>query len=149
MVSTGTTRDRVWGSVITKCPKTQLDMTTDAGPPGAPLKASPPLSLNTQDDVPKHVSLVARTAAVVPSSIENSQLQLLRFLSDAPLKLRLKLLDPETLEDLYNEVVVECTKAKLLGKRDVASYRTNRIRELARHELDYRRTYSPTGENSI
>lgn len=45
------------------------------GLPGAPLKLSPPLLLNTLDDVLKHVSLVARTAVAVPSSIKRSQLR--------------------------------------------------------------------------
>ena len=69
--------------------------------------------------------------------------------TDAPLNLWLKRLDSETLEALYNKSVVGCTKAKLLGQRDENAYRANRIRELARRELEYRRTYSPTGENSI
>lgn len=68
---------------------------------------------------------------------------------DAPLKLWLKRLDSETLEVLHNKSVVECTKAKLLGQRDENAYRANQIREITRHELEYRRTHSPTGENSI
>lgn len=72
-----------------------------------------------------------------------------RLIGDAPLKLWLKQLDSETLEVLYNKSVVECTKAKLLGQRDENAYRANRVREIIRHELEYRRTYSPTGENSI
>ena len=73
-------------------------MTTDAGLLGAPLKASPPLSLNTLDDVLKHVSLAARTAVAVPSSTEKSQLRPPSLITDAPLKLWLKRLDSETLE---------------------------------------------------
>ena len=62
-------------------------MTTDAGLPVAPLKLSPPLLLNTLDDVLKHVSLGARTAVAVPSSIERSQLRPPSLIVDAPLKL--------------------------------------------------------------
>lgn len=124
-------------------------MTTDAGPLGAPLKASPPLLLNTLDDVLEHVSLVAHTAVAVPSSIERSQLRPPSLIGDAPLKLWLKQLDSETLEVLYNKSVVACTKAKLLGQRNETAYRANRIREITRRELEYRRTHSPTGENSI
>ena len=69
--------------------------------------------------------------------------------TDAPLKLWLKRLDSETLEALYDTFVVECTKAKLLGQRDEGAYRANRIRDLARREIDYRKTPSPAGENSI
>ena len=121
-------------------PKTQLDMTTDAGLPGAPLKASPPLWLNTLDDMRKHFSLAADTAVAVPSSIERSQLRPPSLITDAPLKLWLKQLDSETLEVLYNKSVVECTKAKLLGQRDENAYRANRIREATHRELEYRRT---------
>ena len=53
------------------------------GLPGAPLKLSPPLLLNTLDDVLKHVSLVARTAVAVPSSIERSQLRPPSLITDA------------------------------------------------------------------
>ena len=113
-------------------------MTTGAGLPGAPLKLSPPLLLNTLDDVLKHVSLVARTAVAVPSSIERSQLRPPSLITDAPLKLWLKQLDSETLEVLYNKSVVACTKAKLLGQLDEAAYRANRIREIAHRELEYR-----------
>ena len=114
-------------------------MTTNAGLPGAPLKASPPLWLNTLDDVRKHVSLAADTAAAVPSSTERSQLLSPSLITDTPLlELWLKRLDFETLEVLYNKYVVECTKAKLLGQRDENAYRANRIREIARRELDYR-----------
>ena len=101
--------------------KIQPDTTTSAGLPGAPLKLSPPLLLNTLDDVLKHVSLVARTAVAVPSSIERSQLRQPSLITDAPLKLWLKQLDSETLEVLYNKSVVACTKAK-------------------HRELEYRRT---------
>ena len=114
-------------------------MTTGAGLPGAPLKLSPPLLLNTLDDVLKHVSLVARTAVAVPSSIERSQLRPPSLITDAPLKLWLKQLDSETLEVLYNKSVVACTKAKLLGQRDETAYRSNRIREITYRELEYRR----------
>lgn len=127
-------------------PKTQLDMTTDAGLPGAPLKLSPPLWLNTLDDMRKHFSLVAHTAVAVPSSIERSQLRPPSLIGDAPLKLWLKQLDSETLEVLYNKSVVECTKAKLLGQRDENAYRANRIREATHRELEYRRTKPPDGE---
>ena len=102
-----------WGS---QWPKTQPDMTTDAGPLGAPLKASPPLSLRTLDDVLKHVSLAART---VPSSIEKSQLRSPSLITDAPLKLWLKRLDSKTLEVLYNTFVVECANL-LRGERSWA-----------------------------
>ena len=115
-------------------------MTTNAGPLGAPLKASPPLWLSTLDDMRKHFSLAADTAAAVPYSTERSQLQPPSSITDAPLKLWLKQLDSETLEVLHNKSVVECTKAKLLGQRDENAYRANRIRELARREIDYRRT---------
>lgn len=124
-------------------------MTADAGLPGAPLKLSQPLLLNTLDDVLEHVSLVARTAVAVPSSIERSQLQSPSLITDAPLKLWLKQLDSETLEVLYNKSVVACTKAKLLGQRNETAYRANQIREIAHHELEYRKTHSSTGENSI
>ena len=113
-------------------------MTTNAGLPCAPLKASPPFWLNTLDDMRKHVSLAASTAVAVPSSIGRSQLQPPSLITDTPLNLWLKRLDSETLEALYNKSVVECTKAKLLGQRDENAYRANRIRELARRELDYR-----------
>lgn len=109
------------------------------GQPGAPLKHSPLLWLNTLDDVLKHVSPAAHTAAVVPPSIERSQLRPPSLIADAPLKLWLKQLDSEALEVLYNKSVVACTKAKLLGQRDETAYRTNRIREIARSELECRR----------
>lgn len=121
-------------------------MTTDAGLPSAPLKLSQPLWLNTLDDMRKHFSLAADTAVAVPSSIERSQLRPLSSITDTPLKFWLKRLDSETLEALYNQYVVECTKAKLLGQRDENAYRANRIRELARREIDYRRTKPPDGE---
>ena len=124
-------------------------MTTGAGLPGVPLKLSPLFWLNTLDDVLKHVSLAADTAVAVPSSIERSQLRPPSLISDAPLKLWLKQLDSGTLEVLYNKYVVACTKAKLLGQRDENAYRANRIREITRRELEYRRTHSPAGENSI
>lgn len=110
------------------------------GQPGVQLKGSPPLLLNTLDDVLKHVSLAARTAVAVPSSIENSQLQPPSLIDDAPLKLWLKQLDSEILEVLYNKFVAECTKAKLLEQRNKAAYRANRMRELAYRELKYRKT---------
>ena len=75
---------RRWGS---QWPKTQPNMTIGAGLPGAPLKLSPPLLLNTLDDVFKHVSLVARTEVAMPSSIESSQLRPPSLITDAPLKL--------------------------------------------------------------
>lgn len=90
MADTGTTRDRVWGSVINE-----------------------------------------------------------RLITYTPLKLWLKRLDSETLEVLHNKSVVACTKAKLLGQRDENAYRANQIREATHRELEYRRTHSPTGENSI
>ena len=122
-------------------------MTIGAGLPGAPLKLSPPLLLNTLDDVLKHVSLVARTAVAVPSSIERSQLRPPSLITDAPLKLWLKQLDSETLEVLYNKSVVACTKAKLLGQRNEAAYRANRIREITHRELEYRRTQPPSAQS--
>ena len=118
--------------------------------PDIPLKLSPPLLLNTLDDVLKHISLVARTAVAVPSSIERSQLRPPSFKGASPIKLWLKQLDSETLEVLYNKSVVECTKAKLLGQRDENAYRANRIRELARREIDYRRTQpTPTQDSAL
>ena len=101
-------------------------MTTDAGLPGAPLKASPPLWLNTLDDMRKHVSLAASTAVAVPPSIERSQLQPPSLITDTPLKLWLKQLDSETLEVLHNKSVAASAKAKLLGQRDETAYRVNR-----------------------
>lgn len=109
------------------------------GLPGAPLKHSPLLWLNTLDDVLKHVSPAAQTAATVPSSIERSQLRPPSLIADAPLKLWLKQLDSETLEVLYNKSVVACTKAKLLGQRDEIAYRRNRIRGIIYRELEHRR----------
>ena len=135
---------RRWGS---QWPKTQPDMTTGAGLPGAPLKLSPPLLLNTLDDVLKHVSLVARTAVAVPSSIERSQLRPPSLIADAPLKLWLKQLDLEILETLYSKYVAACAKAKLLGQRNEAAYRANRIREAAHRELEYRRTHEAIHKN--
>lgn len=123
--------------------RTRQLTSTKTGQPGAPLKLSPPLLLNTLDDVLKHVSLVARTAVAVPSSIERSQLRPPSLITDAPLKLWLKQLDSETLEVLYNKSVVACTKAKLLGQHNEAAYRANRIREIAHRELEYRRTQPP------
>lgn len=119
-------------------------MTTGAGLPGAPLKHSPLLWLNTLDDVLKHASPAARTAAAVPSSIERSQLRPPSLIADAPLKLWLKQLDLETLEVLHNKSVVACAKAKLLGQRDETAYRTNRIMEATHRELEYRRAQSPS-----
>lgn len=105
----------------------------------APLKHSPLLWLNTLDDVLKHVLPAVHTAVAVPPSIERSQLRPPSLVADAPLKLWLKQLDSKTLEVLYNKSVVACTKAKLLGQRDEAAYRTNRIREATYRELEYRR----------
>ena len=120
---------------------TQRIMAFVNGPRGGRPKPSQPLLLNTLDDMRKHVSLAANTAAAVPSSTERSQLQPPSLITDTPLlELWLKRLDSETLEALYNEYVVECTKAKLLGQRDENAYRANRIREIARREIDYRRT---------
>lgn len=130
MAGTGTTRDRVWGSVTNE--RDEAFMATVTLP-----------------DVLQHCLQVERTAVAVPSSIERSQLRPPSLIGDAPLKLWLKQLDSETLEALYNKSVVECTKAKLLGQRDENAYRANRIREIAHRELEYRRTHSPTGENSI
>ena len=134
-----------WGS---QWPKTQLDMTANAGLPGAPLRHSPLLWLNTLDDVLKHVSLACRTAVAVPSSIENSQLRPPSLIADAPLKLWLKQLDLEILEVLYNKSVAACAKAKLLGQRNEAAYRVNRIREAAHRELEYRRTQSTHAQST-
>ena len=128
--------------------RTQIRNLT-AGQRASQRNTSPPLLLNTLLDVLQLCSLAARTAVAVPSLIENSQLRPPSLITDAPLKLRLKQLDFETLEALYNKSVVECTKAKLLGQRDENAYRANRIREFARHELEYRRTHSPIGEASI
>lgn len=126
-----------WGD---QWPKTRPNITISIGLPDAPLKRSPLLLLNTLDDVLKHVSLAAHTAVAVPSSIENSQLRPPSLITDAPLKLWLKLLDFETLEVLHNKSVAASAKAKLLGQRDEAAYRVNRIREATHRELEYRRT---------
>lgn len=128
---------------------TQRTMAFVSGPRGGRPKPSQPLLLNTLPDVLQHCLQVERTAVAVPFSISNSQLRPPSLIADAPLKLWLKLLDFETLEVLYNKSVVACTKAKLLGQRDENAYRANRIREITRRELEYRRTHSPTGENSI
>lgn len=117
-----------------------------SGPRGGRPKPSQPSLLNTLPDVLQHCLQVERTAVAVPSSIERSQLRPLSSITDTPLKFWLKRLDSETLEALYNKCVVECTKAKLLGQRDENAYRANRIRELARREIDYRRTKPPDGE---
>lgn len=136
---------RRWGS---QWPKAKPNITISVGQPGAPLKHSPLLLLNTLDDVLKHVSLACRTAVAVPSSIENSQLRPPSLITDAPLKLWLKQLDLEILEALHNKSVVVCTKAKLLGQRDEAAYRTNRIREATHRELEYRRKKQESGTHS-
>ena len=131
---------------------TQLTITFISGPRGGrpkPSQPSQPSLLNTLPDVLQHCLQVERTAAAVPSSIERSQLQSPSLITDAPLKLWLKLLDFETLEVLHNKSVAASAKAKLLGQRDENAYRANRIREITRRELEYRRTHSPTGENSI
>ena len=125
--------------------KTQTRNST-VGRPGAPLRRSPLLWLNTLDDVLKHVSLAARTAVAVPFSIENSQLRPPSLIVDAPLKLWLKQLDLEILESLYNKCVAACAKAKLLGQRDETAYRVNRIRKAANYELEYRRKKQEAGE---
>jgi len=126
--------------------RTQRTQTRNStvGQPGAPPRRSPPLLLNTLDDVLKHVSLAARTAVAVPSSIERSQLRPPSLIVDAPLKLWLKQLDLEILEALYNKCVAACAKAKLLGQHNETAYRNDRIREAANRELEYRRTQSPS-----
>ena len=119
-------------------------MTTGAGLPGAPLKLSPPLLLNTLDDVLQLCLQVERTAVAVPHSIENSQLRPPSLIIDAPLKLRLKQLDFETLESLHRKYVVASAKAKLLGQRNEAAYRADRIRKVVHRELEYRRAQPPS-----
>lgn len=125
---------RAWRSLQ----RTQTKNST-VGQPGVPLKHSPLLWLNTLDDVLKHVLPAVHTAVAMPPSIERSQLRPPNLIADAPLKLWLKQLDLKTLEILYNKSVVACTKAKLLGQRDEAAYRTNRIREATHRELECRR----------
>lgn len=125
--------------------RTQTKNST-VGQPGIQLKDSPPLLLNTLDDVLKHVSLATHTVAAVPHSIENSRLQSPSLIADAPLKLWLKQLDSEILEALYNKSVVACTKAKILGRRDRAAFRINRIRGIVHNELEYRRKKQEAGE---
>lgn len=130
---------RAWRSIQ----RTQTKNST-VGLPGAPLKHSPLLWLNTLDDVLKHVSPAVHTAVAVPPSIERSQLRPPSLIADAPLKLWLKQLDLETLEALHSKSVVACAKAKLLERRDETIYRTNRIREATHRELECRRTQSPS-----
>ena len=110
-------------------------------------KPSPPLLLNTLPDVLQLCLQAARTAVAVPPSIERSQLRPPSLITEAPLKLWLKQLDSKTLEVLYNKSVVACTKAKLLGQRNEAAYRANRIREIAHRELEYRRTHEALHKN--
>lgn len=121
--------------------KTQRHQTTSStvGLPDAPPKRSPPLWLNTLGDVLKHVSLACHTTVAVLFLIENSQLRPPSLIVDAPLKLWLKQLDLEILEVLHNKSVAACAKAKLLGQRDEAAYRVNRIRKAVNRELEYRR----------
>lgn len=121
---------------------TQRTMAFISGPRGGRPKPSQPSLLNTLPDVLQHCLQVERTAVAVPHSIANSQLRPPSLIADAPLKLWLKQLDSEALEVLYNKSVVACTKAKLLGQRNEAAYRNNRIREIAHRELEYRRTQS-------
>ena len=121
--------------------RTQIRNLT-AGQRASQRNTSPPLLLNTLLDVLQLCSLAARTAVVVPSSIENSQLRPPSLITDAPLKLRLKQLDFETLESLHRKYVAACTKAKLLGQRNEAAVRNNRIRGAVHNELEYRRAQS-------
>lgn len=123
-------------------------MTTAAGLPDALPRRSPPLWLNTLDDVLKHVSLAARTAVAVPFLIENSQLRPPSLIVDAPLKLWLKQLDLEVLEVLYNKLVANL----LRDNHDIPQ--TNNLKpNIAAYVLKRRNqgreTYSPTGENSV
>lgn len=127
MADTGTTRDRVWGSVTNE--RDEVFMATVA-----------------LLDVLQHCLQVERTAVAVPSSISNSQLRPPSLIAYAPLKLWLKLLDFETLKVLHNKSVAASAKAKLLGQRDETAYHVNRIREATHRELEYRRTKPPTGE---
>ena len=124
---------RKWRSI-------QRTMAFISGPRDGRPKPSQPSLLNTLPDVLQHCLQAERTAVAVPSSIENSQLRPPSLITDAPLKLWLKQLDSETLEVLYN-------KAKLLGQRNEAAYRANRIREIAHRELEYRRTQPPSAQS--
>lgn len=127
---------------------TQRTMAFISGPRGGRPKPSQPSLLNTLPDVLQHCLQVERTAVAVPSSISNSQLRPPSLIADAPLKLWLKQLDSETLESLHHKYVVACTKAKLLGQRNEAAYRANRIREITHHELEYRRKKQESGAQS-
>lgn len=133
MADTGTTRDRVWGSVTTE--RDKAFMAT--------------VALHPHGQIWFYAHGIASWCAVnhavldnavaVPHSIANSQLQSPSLIADAPLKLWLKLLDFETLESLHHKSVAACAKAKLLGQRDEAAYRTNRIMEATHRELEHRR----------
>lgn len=127
MADTGTTRDRVWGSVTNE--RDEVFMATVALP-----------------DVLQRCLQVERTAVAVPSSISNSQLRPPSLIGDAPLKLWLKRLDSKVLVDLHNKYVGLCAKNKLLGRRDETAYRTDRLREAIHRELEYRRTKPSDGE---
>lgn len=126
--------------------RTQTKNST-VGQHGIRPKASPPSLLNTLPDVLQLCLEVQRTAVAVPHSIENSQLRPPSLVADAALKLWLKRLDSETLESLHRKSVAACAKAKLLGQRDEAAYRTNRIMEATHRELEHRRTASPSQSN--
>ena len=121
-------------------------MTTGAGLPGAPLKLSPPLLLNTLDDVLKHVSLVARTAVAVPSSIERSQLRPPSLITEAPLKRTIADSIMKTPASLSNPQLVamrrdyfrRLAKAKLLNTPDapaIEAYLKRLDKELARRKI--------------
>lgn len=124
--------------------RTQTKSST-VGQHGIRPKASPPSLLNTLPDVLQLCLQVERTAVAVPHSIENSQLRPPSLVADAPLKLWLKRLDSETLESLHHKSVVASAKAMLLGQRDEAAYRTNRIMEATHRELEYRRKKQESG----
>ena len=90
------------------------------GLPGAPLKLSPPLLLNTLDDVLKHVSLAARTAVAVPSSIERSQLRPPSLIAGDttatyPLDQQLQALGDERLKAAHEAAMAGLTAEKLLA----------------------------------
>ena len=123
---------------------TQRTMAFISGPRGGRPKPSQPSLLNTLPDVLQHCLQVERTAVAVPSSISNSQLRPPSLITDAPLKLWLKLLDFETLEVLLNKYVGLCAKNKLLYVRPASS--ADRLREAIHRELEYRRTKPSDGE---
>ena len=116
-----------------------LETTFKNGQRVAQPKVSPPLYLNTLHDVLELCLQAERTARVVPSSIENSQLRPPSLIADAPMKLWLRQLDCATLEELHRKSVVACAKSLLLQKRDVRAYRVNRIREQTHRELEHRK----------